>query len=457
MTAIRRLRIEIDQTGDAAKGVKSIAGSIGKITSLGLAAGKVAVGGIALLTGATIGLGAKLLDLGADAEEMESKFNVVFGTSAPEAAAALDEFGNAVGRSKFDLMEMASTVQDTFVPLGFARDQASDMSIGLTQLAVDVASFNNTLETDTMADFQSAIVGNHETVRKYGIIITQATLDQELMRMGVEGGIKEASEMEKVQARLNIIYAGTTDAQGDAAETAGSWSNTMRALKGEISEGATAMGQELLPVLLPLLANFTEWVRDIMPQAIKVFQEFASDLGEQIGPAMLLIEDAIKRIAEAFGVNTEEVSSTDAVLAVFKTTLDVVVTAVQVAALAFQGVALAVEWIKRAVDDATRGWNDFKRSVREAADAMPDWMIPGSPTPLELGLRGIGSALKDVNLADIAGGPRGGSPGFGGAGTGGVTVNIDYHPAISLADEYEAKEVIAPMIADAVRQQFGVA
>ena len=77
---------------------------------------------------------------------------------------------------------MASTVQDTFVPLGFARNEASDLSVQLTKLAVDVASFNNASDTETMRAFQSAIVGNHETVRRFGIVITEATLQQELNR-----------------------------------------------------------------------------------------------------------------------------------------------------------------------------------------------------------------------------------------------------------------------------------
>ena len=112
MTSVRKLEIRIDQTGSAGKGIKGIAGSLGKLTGIGLAAGAAAVGGVALLTGAIVGLGTKLSGLGADAEEMEAKFDVVFGKGAPEAKAALDEFGDTVGRNKFALMEMASTIQE---------------------------------------------------------------------------------------------------------------------------------------------------------------------------------------------------------------------------------------------------------------------------------------------------------------------------------------------------------
>jgi hypothetical protein len=92
-----------------------------------------------------------------------------------------------------------------------------------------MASFNNESEANVIRDLQSALVGNHETVRKYGVIITQATLDQELLNTGIEGGIREATEQEKVMARMNIILKGTTDAQGDAARTAGSFANSIKA------------------------------------------------------------------------------------------------------------------------------------------------------------------------------------------------------------------------------------
>lgn len=440
----RELKIIFTQAGDAEKkmeGLLSKFGGVGKVAGL-------AAGGVALLGGAAIGAGAKLVSLGGDAFEMESKFNVVFGRGAENARAALERFGDDVGRSTYELEEMAASVQDTFVPLGFARDKAASLSLGLTQLAVDVASFNNAQDTDVMADFQSAIVGNHETVRKYGIVITQATLDQELMRMGIEDGIKAATEQEKVQARLNLIMAGTSDAQGDATKTAGSWANQMRALKSSLSEAATSAGTELLPVVLPLLQNFTEWVKDVMPKAVEIFKKFAGDLKETVGPAMLMINDAITRIAQAFGANTDEVSGTDAILWAFKKTLDAVVIGVQAAAIVMWGISKAIEGISNAIKGVI-GWVDRMIDKFNAAkNALPDWMTPGSPTPLELGLRGIGDALKDVDQGFGTAFKFGGFPPAAGAMSGGASggqptvINFTYSPAVSMGDRYEMARVL---------------
>lgn len=453
MTSIRRLEIRVDQTGDAEKGIKSISGSVGSIAKVGLAAGAAALGGIALLTGAVLGLGSKLTGLGGSAEEMESKFNTVFGISAPEATRQLDEFGNAAGRNKFALMEMASTMQDTFVPLGFAREQAANLALAVTELAVDVGSFNNTLAPQVMEDFQSAIIGNHETVRKYGIIITQVTLDQELLNMGVAGGVKEATEMEKAQARLNIIYAGTTDAQGDAIRTAGSWTNQMLSLKEAFTEGATEMGLFLNQALLPLLSEFGPWVKDLMPRAVEIFKRFAENLGGTVFPALTLVKDAVIRIAEAFGIQTQGVSSADVVLKAFEMSLGAIVTAIQLVAIGFQIMAAGVEAVRHGVGTIVFYFDRMREAAIKAVAAIPDWLRPGSPTPFEVGLKGINQAAKDIDLSmGMAG--MGKRPAVAEAGRPGgtiVNVNLTYSPVISLADQYEAQEKLTPFILGALR------
>ncbi len=653
MTSVRRLEIRVDQTGSAASGIKGIAGSVGSIRRVGLAAGAAAVGGIALLTGGILTLGSKLTVLGGDAEEMQAKFDAVFGESAPEAARQLDALGFAVGRNKFALRGMASTVQDTFVPLGFARDKAADMSVELVKLAVDVGSFNNTLAPDVLEDFQAALVGETETVRKYGIVINIARIKAKAMEMGLiamhvstadveaatlkvelaqakynetmAGGTVDAEKVEAAQSKLaiandkaslaarrhtlvleehgegsikaqasaitlataqdrvtsaqtrlttamtggevadskkiaaaqklqqaedkltealggeaealtetakasaimQILIESTTDAQGDAERTSGSWTNQMLALKESVAEGATEMGLFLNESLIPLLSEFSPWVRELMPKAVKIFKEFAENLAVTVFPAIALVKDAVIRIAEAFGGQREEMSAAETVMVVFEATLDAIVTALQLTALAFQAVANAVEigidlWdqintmvakagvnlrmietitlhalsvaiesirhavgtltihfndmkdavrraagvstqrmldginsIRRAVKKVTDVWDRMKDAARRAIDAIPDWLRPGSPTPFEVGLKGIKRAAKDIDLSmGMAGMGKGKRGPMAEAGRGGgtiVNVNLTYSPAISLADRYELQEKLTPFIMGALR------
>ncbi len=195
--------------------------------------------------------GKELVRLGSSVEEMQAKSSVVFGQFVQGVRQDLEAFGDSVGRSTHELESMASSVQDTFVPLGFARGEAADLSVQLTKLAVDVASFNNAQDVPTMQAFQSALVGNHEAVRRFGIVITEAELQAELFRMGIKENAADVDAQTKVQARLNLILAGTSDAQGDAARTADSFANRSKALNAALEE----LGVAVITPLLPLLAD----------------------------------------------------------------------------------------------------------------------------------------------------------------------------------------------------------
>jgi hypothetical protein len=267
------VKIEADMSGlrsDLRKTQNAVKKSAGGMTTAFKAVG----GAAALYMGARVvtgvGRAAKsLVDLAGDIDEMQSKSSVVFGEFTADIRSFAEEFGNAVGRSKYELEEMASTVQDTFVPMGFARGEASELSKQLTVLAVDVASFNNAQDMDTMKAFQSALVGNHETVRRFGIVITEATLDQELMNMGIAKGAKEASNAQKVTARLNLIIAGTTDAQGDAAKTAGSYANSVKALDSEWTEFSASLGKVMVGPATVLVKWLKDTIFDVKELAVQ--------------------------------------------------------------------------------------------------------------------------------------------------------------------------------------------
>ena len=209
----------------------------------------------------------QMVDMASAVQEMQSKSSVVFGQFVSSVRSQLGEFGDEVGRSTHELEKMASSIQDTFVPMGFARGEASKLSVQLTKLAVDVASFNNASDTETMMAFQSALVGNHETVRRFGVVITEATLKQELLRMGITKNAKEVTNAEKVQARLNLLIAGTSDAQGDATRTSGSFANTSKALSSALSE----LSVDVMTPMLPKLTNMVEGFIDATDKARSFF------------------------------------------------------------------------------------------------------------------------------------------------------------------------------------------
>lgn len=214
----------------------------------------------ALLTGGAIVMaGKQLLAFGkdavaaaSDAEEGAAKFNQVFRDLADSTRTNLEGMAEANRRSIYDLTNYASTLQDTFVPLGFARDQASALSTTITQLGIDIAAFSNKADAEVIQNLTSAIVGNHEAVRSYGIVLTETVLKQELARMGALELTGAALEVAKAQARVNIIMRASADAQGAAVREADSYANALKAWDAAVLELKVSVGEGLLPFMIEL-------------------------------------------------------------------------------------------------------------------------------------------------------------------------------------------------------------
>ena len=243
---LRKLQVQTQAT------TAKMSGSFAKMGTMM----KAVVGAVVVQQAVRAGM--SLLNLASDAAEMQSKSSVVFGKFTDDFRKFASETAKATGRSRFELEEMGASVQDLFVPLGFARGEATELSKKLTTLAVDVASFNNASDASVMEAFKSAMIGNHETVRRFGIVIDEAVLKQELFRMGIKKAKDEITPQEKALARLNLILAGTTDAQGDAVRTADSYANSNKALQGALKD----LGTDLGVILTGPAAKFVQWLRD---------------------------------------------------------------------------------------------------------------------------------------------------------------------------------------------------
>ena len=218
-----------------------------------------------------IGIGTAMVTAASDAEETRSKFDTVFRDLASSTREWAETTATAVKRSSLDLESYLATLQDTFVPMGFARDEAAKLSQQMVQLGVDLGSFNNMADADVIRDLTSAMIGNHETVRKFGVLITEATLKQELLNMGLGDGVKEATNQQKALARLNIIMNSTTDAQGDAIRTSESFANQMKGLSATLRDLRVEFGNEIIPVLkesfIPALEDAMSRIRSMDEEA----------------------------------------------------------------------------------------------------------------------------------------------------------------------------------------------
>lgn len=358
------------KTHGSAEKLKEVEGRLDGVEKKSIKAGDAIKGfgkAATIMGGAIVGAFAMMIKSASEAEEIESKFFAVFKEESESATAYIDKFAAATGRSRVDLMEWMGTLQDTFVPLGFARAEANTFSQTLTTLAVDLASFNNQAEPDVIRNLQSAIVGSHESVRKYGVVITQATINQELMNMGLEDGVKHATEAQKAQARLNIIVKSTSDAQGDAERTSGSFANQLKALQAQARDLSVAIGQQVLPMVSELIQKIVAVIKKVLewmkahPELAKKIAKTALVVGALLlvlGPILMMLPSlaaGIGMVAGAFGL--------------FGGALIAVVAAATAAYIIFKKLQSAKEELAAATERADAQEKRLIDKLKEAADA----------------------------------------------------------------------------------------
>lgn len=198
----------------------------------------------ALIAGAGIGVALRgAFNASSAAEETRSQFGAVFKDLTQENATWAASFASNFGRARTAVQGQMASMQDTFVPLGIARKEAAQLSRGVVSLAHDLSSFKNIRVDDVMRDMQSALVGNFETMRKYGVVINETVLKNEALRQGFAGSYQDLSPLQKGMLAYQIILDGTSDAQGDLARTSDSTANRVRAMGAswrEMNESAGA-------------------------------------------------------------------------------------------------------------------------------------------------------------------------------------------------------------------------
>ena len=130
---------------------------------------KVGIAAAAFTTAYVVGM-KKAIDAASDLQEVQGKFDVVFKEHKEQAEEMAKVLVDSYAMSAREAKQYMSSIQDLLVPMGMVSDEAILMSNEVVKLAADLGSFNNLPTATVMLDIQSALVGNFETMKKYGVI-----------------------------------------------------------------------------------------------------------------------------------------------------------------------------------------------------------------------------------------------------------------------------------------------
>jgi hypothetical protein len=312
-------------------------------------------------------------------------------------------------------------------------------------LASDLASFNN-METDEVLEkLRAGLTGEAEPLKTLGININDATIKTKAMELGLYEGTGALDASAKAQAVYALMLEQTSLAQGDFARTSDGLANSERIMKAELADVSAKLGTQLLPIALKVvtaISGIVEKFSNLSPTGQKVILIIGA-LVAAIGPILTVIGTLIPVLGTLSAVMAGPVAASIwAVMAPLLPIIAIVLAVIAVIALLY--FAWKNNWggirdiTQNAVDGIVNFWNNkFLPAIKKVSDfignilsgafntlksqimtvynwikklmhslaniELPSWMTPGSPTPWEIGLRGVSGAMEDLDSRNLPG------------------------------------------------------
>lgn len=335
------------------QGFGSKLGDFSKKAALAFAAVAAAAAGMA------IKIGVDAVKAASDLSETVSKVNVLFGETAKDIEDFADGAASALGQTKKQALDAAATFATFGKAAGLSGKDLSGFSTDFVKLASDLASFNNTSPEQAINAIGSALRGEAEPLRAYGVLLDDASLRQAALKLGIISTTKDAlTPQQKVLAAQALIYEQTSAAQGDFERTSDGLANKTRILTAQLENAKTTIGAALLPVVLQLANLFSEKVIPI-----------------------------VERVADAFG------SKTTGMNGVLQNLSDLIRNLVQPI---LEGLKSAFDKIKSSLSDNSAELQPFYDALYKVWDFVKKYLAPLLGGTFKLALEAIGSIVSGL-------------------------------------------------------------
>lgn len=214
------------------------------------------------------------------AQEAAGAFGTTFGDAAEQLGTQLERNANLFGLTSSEAQQLISVFGSVAQGIGFTQEESADLSSELFDLAGDIASFNNITAgaAPVLNAFRSALVGEREALKTYGIAITEAEVQTKAFEQTGKTSADALTRQEKALATSALIFERATVQQGNAAREASGFAAQTLIARSATQELREELGEELLPAAGEVLRVFNEIREDSTPALIDKF----SDLNLQI-------------------------------------------------------------------------------------------------------------------------------------------------------------------------------
>ena len=250
-----------------------------------------------ILSAGLVAVGTKAFLMAADIEDAVGATEQIFGNNADSVNAWASKLDSSFGIAKKEALEYSNLMGSMLINIGKLTEQeASKQSAKLIELAGDLTAMYGGSTQDAVRALTGALKGNNTMLDNYGMAVNESLIKTKALELGLIGVNGEMTLQAKQGATLALIWEQTGAAQGQAAREADGASGAMRALKTEITNLTTELGEVLLPVITPIVTSLKEFVsgiRDLSPEAKKMIVIVAG-IAAAIGPLLLGLGSLLK-------------------------------------------------------------------------------------------------------------------------------------------------------------------
>lgn len=194
------------------------------------------------------------VEVASSVEEMQNKFDVVFGDMRDEVDKWAQEYSDAIGRNKNDIKTYLADQQNLLVGFGMTRQAGAEMAEQMTSLALDLASFGNMDETASVNAMTKAVMGESEAAKTLGAVLNDSTRAQAMSALGLKGTYDKLDQLTKMQVNYQAILQQSPDAIGDCQRSLDSYESTNKRYLAKLKEIKTIIGQFFLPTYQKILS-----------------------------------------------------------------------------------------------------------------------------------------------------------------------------------------------------------
>ncbi|AOR22734.1 phage tail tape measure protein [Clostridium taeniosporum] len=410
---------------------KSLDGIGSKMKSVGEgfsnAGSKLSIG----LTAPLATLGVASVKLASDMNESMNKVEVAFGGVNQKVKDWSDTTLKSYGIAKGTALDMSALYGDMATSMGLNQEEAAKMSMSLVGLAGDLSSFKNIGIEEAETALNGIFTGETESLKMLGVVMTDTNLQQYAYSKGIEKKTKDMTESEKVQLRYNFILEKTKNAQGDFERTGAGTANQMRVFQESLKELGATMGQNILPVITPIITKLNEWVQafgKLDPSIQKIIIVFAALLAA-LGPVLSVIGSVItvgSSLVTLFGSISTAVAGAGGAMALLTGPVGIAIAAITAiiavgvllynnwdtikakASELWSSIALTFENIKTSISNAWENvktatltaWENLKSTISNGLENIKNFLEPALNF-YETVFQNVWDAIKNIVLGAV--------------------------------------------------------